>query len=47
MKWLRRILIGLVVVVVSATVVAGLWLRGTLPQVDGSLTVAGLLAPPG
>ena len=45
LKWSRRVVIGLVVL--AATVVASgyLWLRGSLPQVDGERAVYGVAAP--
>ncbi|MCI0574074.1 MAG: penicillin acylase family protein [Myxococcaceae bacterium] len=44
-RWPRRILMGLVGLLFALT--AGLWmfLRGSLPQLEGEVTVAGLAAP--
>ena len=45
LKWLLRILAGLLVVAVVAAVGGYLWLRTSLPLHDGRLTVAGADAP--
>ena len=41
MKWVLRILIGLVVVVSGAAGGGYYWLRGSLPVLDGTVRVAG------
>ena len=44
-KWIRRVLVALVLVLMAA-VLAGWWLmRGSLPRLDGELALPGLSAP--
>ena len=44
-KWIRRVLVALVLVLLAA-VLAGWWLmRGSLPRLDGELALPGLSAP--
>ncbi|HEX6113341.1 MAG TPA: penicillin acylase family protein [Geminicoccaceae bacterium] len=45
LRWLGLTLIGLVLLSGALTGVGYLWLRGSLPQVDGEIVVAGLKAP--
>lgn len=45
MRWIRRSLIALVVLVLLAGASAWLLLRASLPQLDGEIAVAGLSAP--
>ena len=42
MKWLRRLALGVLMLVVAVASGAWLYLRGTLPQTDGTLAIAGL-----
>src|SRR5689334_12021181 len=44
-KWLGRGLVALVVLAIIAAVGGYFWLRTSLPQVDGSVSVQGLSAP--
>jgi penicillin amidase len=45
LKWLGRGLLALLLLVVVAAIGGYFWLRTSLPQVDGSIAVAGLSAP--
>ena len=45
LKWLRRAALALVVIVAAAAASGYLWLRGSLPQIDGERVAAGLAAP--
>ena len=45
LKWLGRGLLGLLVLVVAAAAGGYLWLRGSLPQIDGERAAYGLSAP--
>ena len=45
MKWIWRILVGVLVVVAAAAGGGYLWLRGSLPTVVGEVRVAGIAAP--
>ncbi len=45
MKWLLRGLIGLIVVVIVVLGGGYLWLRGSLPDVSGEVSVAGISGP--
>ena len=42
MKWLRRLVIGVLLLAVGGAAVAWLYLRATLPQTDGTLAISGL-----
>jgi penicillin amidase len=44
-KWIKRGLLALLVLVIAVAVGGYFWLRTSLPQVDGAVTVAGLSAP--
>jgi penicillin amidase len=44
-KWIGRGLLALLLLVIAAGIGGYLWLRTSLPQVDGSVTVAGVSAP--
>ena len=45
MRWVVRILVGIVVVVAVVVVGGYVWLRGSLPDLDGQASVAGIAAP--
>lgn len=45
MRWLRRILLSLIALVLLAVAVAWLLLRASLPQLDGEIAAPGLSAP--
>ena len=45
MRWVVRILVGVVVVVAVVVVGGYVWLRGSLPDLDGQASVAGIAAP--
>jgi penicillin amidase len=45
MRWLRRILLVVVLLPVAVGVALFLWLRTSLPQTSGTLTLAGIAAP--
>ncbi|MGY6517937.1 MAG: penicillin acylase family protein [Lysobacteraceae bacterium] len=45
MRWVVRTGLGLVLVLGMAALAAGLWLRGSLPVLDGERTLAGLQGP--
>ena len=45
LKWLRRVALGLVILAAAAVASGYLWLRGSLPQVDGERAAYGLAAP--
>jgi len=44
-KWIKRGILALLVLVIAVVVGGYFWLRTSLPQVDGSINVAGLAAP--
>src|SRR3954447_23508067 len=44
-KWIGRGLLALLALVIVAAIGGYFWLRTSLPQVDGSIAVAGLPAP--
>uniref|UniRef100_UPI0019020875 penicillin acylase family protein n=1 Tax=Xanthomonas fragariae TaxID=48664 RepID=UPI0019020875 len=44
-KWLGRLLLGIVVLALAASVTLYLLLRGSLPQLDGASALAGIAAP--
>jgi len=45
MKWLLRLVLALILLLVVAAGGGYLWLRTTLPQTEGTVTLAGLAAP--
>ncbi len=45
MKWLRRIVAALAILVVAIVAAGWLWLRASLPVLDGEITVAGANGP--
>ena len=45
MRWVVRILVGLVVVLAIIVAAGYVWLRGSLPDLDGKRSVAGISAP--
>lgn len=45
LKWMRRLALALVVLVAAAAASGYLWLRGSLPQIDGERAAYGLDAP--
>ncbi|MEN2976291.1 penicillin acylase family protein [Tistrella bauzanensis] len=42
MRWIGRILGGLIFLIVAAVVIGGLWLRTSLPETEGRITLDGL-----
>src|SRR4051794_12107035 len=44
-KWIGRGLLALLALILIAVASGYFWLRTSLPQVDGSITIAGLSAP--
>ena len=45
MRWAVRILVTLVVILVIAAGAGYVWLRGSLPDIEGTVSVAGIQAP--
>ena len=45
MRWVARSIAALVAVLLMAAAVGFLWIRGSLPELDGAVSVAGISAP--
>ena len=44
-KWIRRVLVALVLVLLAAALLGWWLMRGSLPRLDGELALPGLSAP--